>query len=436
MADEVTGVRSTPLAGGSSGGSGGGTPDAPGPRPPRWSAGRRKLVAGGAGVALAIALAVTLLASGVGTRGGGASTASATGGDAAPGISAASAQLLSLDVLPPAPVQLAHDFHLTDQRGRPVSLSKFRGKAVVLSFNDDRCTDMCTLLAEDVIRADHYLGPKGRSQVVFLSVNANPFFVQSRDVAQWSAQHGLAGLPNWYFATAPLPTLRHIWKLYGEGVIPDTKNQSVVHSPLMDFVGPTGRLRAIAQFGIGAVDSSPFAHTMAQMAEDLLPAQGRTPVAGPQVDSRTMAGANLDQVAPSFRLPVLGSASSRLGLAAFAGRPVVVNFWSSTCPNCASELPDLASVAHTYAGRIGFVGVDTNDSSPSQALALAERAGVGYPMVSDADGAVASSYRLAGVPYTVIIGPKGRVVVRHPGPLTAEQLSYTLGSDFPALTGH
>src|SRR5438067_7576492 len=39
----------------------------------------------------------------------------------------------------------APNFMLSDQFGRPVSLSSYRGKVVILSFDDSRCTTVCPL---------------------------------------------------------------------------------------------------------------------------------------------------------------------------------------------------------------------------------------------------------------------------------------------------
>ncbi|HEY2653450.1 MAG TPA: redoxin domain-containing protein, partial [Solirubrobacteraceae bacterium] len=41
--------------------------------------------------------------------------------------------------------QPAPDFTLTDQFGRSVSLRSFRGKVVILAFNDPVCTTVCPL---------------------------------------------------------------------------------------------------------------------------------------------------------------------------------------------------------------------------------------------------------------------------------------------------
>ena len=116
-----------------------------------------------------------------------------------PGINAAAADLLQLDILPP-PADAAPAFTLTDQHGQQVSLSQYRGKSVVLTFDDDECTDLCTLLAQDIVDADKDLGASAKD-VVFLGVNVNPFHTGVSDVAAWSDQHGLHGSANWEFVT-------------------------------------------------------------------------------------------------------------------------------------------------------------------------------------------------------------------------------------------
>jgi cytochrome oxidase Cu insertion factor (SCO1/SenC/PrrC family) len=406
------------------------SPDQAGPAPaPPGHQLRRRLAALGIGVVLAALLAGILF--GVVGRGGSPSTT-----EAAPGIDAASAYLFNLDVLPPSAVHPAPGFDLTDQFGKPLSLAQFRGTSVVLSFNDDRCTDICTMLAQDVVRADRYLGPTGRRLVQFVSVNANPFYPEVAYVRQWSDEHGLGHLSNWHFATGPVATLESVWKTYGETVTVDYASRTITHATPLEFIDPSGRVRAIGEFGTSAIDTAPFAHGIAQMADDLLPAAERRPVGGPQADASATQGANLGQQAPGFRLPELGRPKSDLALARFRGRPVVVNFWSSNCPDCKAELPALSSVAGQYSRSIAFVGVDVADPSPRAAEALVRAARVAYPVVVDRSGATSSSYRLPGLPYTVVVAPDGTIAVRHPGALSAEQLRYVLENAYPGLTGN
>ena len=97
--------------------------------------------AAGLAVALSLAAIVAIAASHPLAAAGTSGTTPAE-----PGIGPAASALLQLDILPP-PQDSAPDFALTDQHARPTSISQYRGKAVVLSFNDDVCQDLCTLLA-------------------------------------------------------------------------------------------------------------------------------------------------------------------------------------------------------------------------------------------------------------------------------------------------
>src|SRR6266446_2553708 len=59
---------------------------------------------------------------------------------------------------PGTPVsEVASDFTLTDQFGKRVSLSSFRGKVVVLSFNDPECTTICPLTTTALLHATKLL---------------------------------------------------------------------------------------------------------------------------------------------------------------------------------------------------------------------------------------------------------------------------------------
>src|SRR5262249_46237911 len=67
----------------------------------------------------------------------------------------------------------APDFTLTDQFGQPVSMRSFRGKVVILAFNDAECTTICPLTTAALVNAKEMLGAAG-SQVQLLGIDANP----------------------------------------------------------------------------------------------------------------------------------------------------------------------------------------------------------------------------------------------------------------------
>ena len=392
-------------------------------RPPRLAA----LAWAGGGLAVALALVLVLTSGlGHGTRGEDAHAAPAPTST----IDNAAADLLQLDVVPP-PALAAPDFTLTDQRGKQVSLSQLRGRSVVLSFNDDRCTDVCTLLAQDTVAATQDLGPAAKD-VVFLGVNVNPFFTASSDVAAWSDQHGLSGTADWEFVTGSAAQLAKVADSYHVFVNADATTKNVTHGLELFFIDPTGRETAIGQFGTAAASTALFAHAMAQVAVDLLPSGSRTAVAGPTsaapaATAGTSGTATLGGSAPDLTLPELGDPSKRLSLRGSPGVYTVLNFWASTCGACVQEMPDLEKAHQALGSSVDLVGVDVSDPA-SAASAFARTAGVTYPLVADADGTAAGAYRVPGLPFTAVIGPDGTVLVRHSGTFTAQQLEYVVAA--------
>lgn len=348
----------------------------------------------------------------------------------APGISTAAASLLQLDPLGDSAVK-APAYTLTDQNGHRITPATFRGRSVVLTFNDDECQDLCTLLAQDVALADHDLGAM-TSKVAFVSINANPYHPAVSDVASWSNSHGLGHAANWYFGTGDPATLAAAARDYGVPIELNAADQTIVHGTEIFFIDPAGTERALGQFGTDSASTAPFAHTMAQEAVDLLPAAQRHAVGGTATVDLASGGANGtgvgDKPAP-ITLPAL-TGSGSVSTSASTGRYTVVNFWASTCTACVGELGALQKNAAEFHGRADFIGVDVSDDTTA-ARTLTAQTGTGYPNGVDADGRTAGRFRISGLPYTVILDPTGHVAIRHPGAFTAEQLEYVLDSLVP-----
>lgn len=129
--------------------------------------------------------------------------------------------------------------------------------------------------------------------------------------------------------------------------------------------------------------------------------------------------------APAFTLSDLEHTSARLTLAAFRGRPVIVNFWASWCTPCRKEMPLIEATYRHLSSRIAFVGIDSNDTR-SAAVAFAHEVGVSYPLAYDPGGSVASGYGLLGLPTTVFVDANGRIVGRELGQLDPAGLQLAL----------
>ncbi|MHB1265854.1 MAG: TlpA family protein disulfide reductase [Gemmatimonadaceae bacterium] len=111
------------------------------------------------------------------------------------------------------------------------------------------------------------------------------------------------------------------------------------------------------------------------------------------------------------------------------GKIVVVNYYASWCLACRDEHPQINQVAQSYAGKpVEFYGILYKDSAPNIRRWIAEMGGQVYPTLSDPSARTAIDYGLYGVPETFFIGPDGKVVKKHTGPVNAAALTRTIDS--------
>ncbi len=105
----------------------------------------------------------------------------------------------------------AHDFTLTDQYGRRVSLAADRGKVVVLTFIHSLCHDTCPFMVEQIKGALNDLPDNGRGvPTIGVSVAQAEDTVHNR--LAFLAKHDMTG--RLAFVNGPLPTMRRIWHEY------------------------------------------------------------------------------------------------------------------------------------------------------------------------------------------------------------------------------
>lgn len=129
--------------------------------------------------------------------------------------------------------------------------------------------------------------------------------------------------------------------------------------------------------------------------------------------------------APAFAAPDLAESTRTIALADFRGTPLVVNFWASWCVPCRREMPRLAAAARRLDGRVAFVGIDYKDQR-GDALAFARKMGVPYRSAVDPDGTIGDRYGIYGLPTTVFVDARGRIVGRYLGEMKGGTLDRLL----------
>jgi peroxiredoxin len=117
--------------------------------------------------------------------------------------------------------------------------------------------------------------------------------------------------------------------------------------------------------------------------------------------------------APDFTLRTLDGQKLRLGEQ--RGRVVLVNFWATWCGPCRQEMPHLNKLYEKYKSS-GFVLLGVNvDDDTRQAAGVADKLGVKFPVLPDADKRVSKQYDLSAMPSTVLIDRDGKVRYLHRG---------------------
>ena len=163
-----------------------------------------------------------------------------------------------------------------------------------------------------------------------------------------------------------------------------------------------------------------------------LVANGPGPLLGTEVGQRVVnrTYTALTPVPEGVRVPRVGEAVAELALprlaggtlalpSAFAGRPLLVNVWASWCGPCIEEMPELQRYAQAQGTQgVQVVGVALDDADAVRAFL--HQVPVSYPIAFDAPGPRDAGVLLGNpkgaLPYTVLIGPDGRILRQKIGP--------------------
>lgn len=116
-------------------------------------------------------------------------------------------------------------------------------------------------------------------------------------------------------------------------------------------------------------------------------------------------------------------------LAAFGGKPLVLNYWASWCAPCIQEMPEFQAVYEEVGDQVEFLGVNIQDV-PEQAERLVEVTGVRYPLASDPLGEWFQEIGGIGMPTTLFIDEEGTIRERFTGPLSERALRDRISEHF------
>ncbi|RZM04396.1 MAG: TlpA family protein disulfide reductase [Sphingomonas sp.] len=101
-------------------------------------------------------------------------------------------------------------------------------------------------------------------------------------------------------------------------------------------------------------------------------------------------------------------------LAAFKGKPVLVNLWATWCAPCVVELPTLDRAAKSLAGKVTVLAISQDSDAAKVAPFLAAKKLTALQPYVDAKMGLSLGYQ-ANLPTTIMLGSDGREVWRRSG---------------------
>lgn len=149
------------------------------------------------------------------------------------------------------PAHMAPAFALPGSDGSQVTLDRYRGKVVLLTFGFTYCAAVCPTTLATLAQARARLGKAGETvQVIFVTVDPE------RDDAAHMRDYLQAFDPGFIGATGTPEALAAVRKAYGVTAVKrgTGSHYAMDHSSSIFLIDRSGRLRAMMPFGHGADD--------------------------------------------------------------------------------------------------------------------------------------------------------------------------------------
>lgn len=111
-------------------------------------------------------------------------------------------------------------------------------------------------------------------------------------------------------------------------------------------------------------------------------------------------------------------------------KPMLINFWSTTCGICLVEMPELTALYNEYKDKgVEMVMVAGPHDLPNEVLEMAEAESWPFPVALDIDGKVDAAFgKIKGTPTRFLIDAEGRFVARMVGKVELPKLKKQLNN--------
>ena len=124
-------------------------------------------------------------------------------------------------------------------------------------------------------------------------------------------------------------------------------------------------------------------------------------------------------------MEIVGINGHTISLQKLKGKVVFVNFWATWCAPCLQEMPGFSRMQRRLTEKgVQFVGIGIDN--PDKIRDFSNYAALSYPLLIGAADTLSMARKLGnhseGLPYTVVIDPKGALRATRLGAWSEEEL--------------
>ncbi len=307
-------------------------------------------------------------------------------------------------------LQRIPSFNLVDQFGRPFTNADIAGHDVLLAAFHTSCRETCPLVTGLFLKLRQRLP----ASVMLVEATVTPSQDTPAVLREYAGRVGA----SWAFVTGDPVSLAAFWAPFHVGL--DTSDSHISTLALIDSHGYI-RTYFLGAPDIGGTLPAPLDSQLDYQGRQLLINHGNGWGEAQILDALQGVGGLASPssggqgLAPTFNLETLDG--KRVSLAAFEGRPVLINFWATYCAPCRREMPLIERTAAQHP-RLVVLLIDERDSHQS-ASAFVTDLQITSTVLFDGDGKVGDAYGISGLPTTFFIRNDGEIEGRYIGETNA-----------------
>jgi len=128
----------------------------------------------------------------------------------------------------------------------------------------------------------------------------------------------------------------------------------------------------------------------------------------------TIPPAEARKKTPAFFLSDANGSPVRLS--DYKGKVVVIDFWATWCTGCKVEIPWFMEFQEKYKSQgLATIGAAMDDEGWEKVRPYINEHPFNYPIVAGNAAALAKTFNITGLPLTILIDRKGKIVDAHAG---------------------